>query len=69
MVMMYSCQNCTSDKLGMLFGHGPTREMVYLIICWNCGEIGQWKLTPTEAAASWNRASGGWEGHKGVVNG
>lgn len=66
---MCSCQNCTSDRLGMLTGHDATNCRVYLVICWNCGEIGQWKSTPIEAIASWDRAGGGWEGHKGVVGG
>lgn len=67
--MAYSCRNCGSIDLGSVSGTAPNSDKVYPVICWNCGEIGQWKKTRKEAIDSWNRGGGGWEGPKGVVNG
>lgn len=65
---MCNCGNCTSKNLGIVAGRDASNDLVYLVICWNCGEIGQWAYTRREAMETWNRAGGGWEGVKGVVH-
>lgn len=65
---LHKCGNCTSENLGLISGQSADDRKVFLVICWNCGEIGRWLPSPKEAMDSWDRAGGRWEG-AGVVDG